>query len=119
MTSLRTTTQVRAGGTCLSAVGEIDLATSPQLGDAIDAALAATPTGGRLTIDFCSVTFLDCAGISTLLASRATAQHRRISVGIAGARGIVGWILHVTRLDTELATRDAPTRTAVNPHTEL
>jgi anti-sigma B factor antagonist len=55
----------------IAASGELDIATAPELADAVENALIA---GVRdLTIDLCSTTFMDSSGIDVLLkAARGT-----------------------------------------------
>jgi anti-sigma B factor antagonist len=48
--------------------GEVDLATAPELADCVTAALARDPVD--LIVDMTNTTFLDCSGISVLVAAR-------------------------------------------------
>jgi anti-anti-sigma factor len=64
----------------LSVSGEIDLATAPQLTDAVDAALG---NGAReLWIDLTDTAFMDSSGLHALLAARRRAHelNRRLAV---------------------------------------
>src|SRR5918996_4235278 len=54
----------RDGGTAIHLRGELDLASAPQLDDALTAALDA---GGEIVVDFKSCTFSDSTGISTIV----------------------------------------------------
>jgi anti-sigma B factor antagonist len=72
--ALEVRSTVSADGTWLVALaGEMDVATSGQLVEALEA-LVETHAGTRATlrvvVDVSSVTFLDSSGISTLLVSR-------------------------------------------------
>jgi anti-sigma B factor antagonist len=83
------------GGTHVVHVsGELDLATAPRLEEALAAA-----TGEQLVIDLSGCTFLDSAGIRTLVAAardRAGASPLRI---VSADPGIVR-LLEITGVDT-------------------
>ncbi|NKQ54422.1 STAS domain-containing protein [Amycolatopsis sp. K13G38] len=69
-----------AGGVAvLSVIGEVDLATLPQLEDALTRALVEKPT--QLVVDLSQVAFFGSAGLSALVqAHQQAAQHTRIAV---------------------------------------
>jgi anti-sigma B factor antagonist len=52
------------GGTAIHLSGELDLASAPELDDALTAAIDA---GGEIVVDFTSCTFIDSTGISTIV----------------------------------------------------
>lgn len=62
----------------VSVSGSVDMLVVPQLTEAIDAALAKSPTG--LIIDLANVDFLASAGISVLIAAQASAGQSGQSV---------------------------------------
>jgi anti-anti-sigma factor len=72
--------RVRPGlpGPTVAVGGEIDLESGPRLHDQLCSVMQAY--GPRLTVDLTGVTFIDCAGLTALLASRRAAQ------------GLGGWI---------------------------
>jgi anti-anti-sigma factor len=65
-------------GPTVAVGGEIDLESGPHLHDQLCSVIQAY--GPRLTVDLTGVTFIDCAGLSALLASRRAAQ------------GLGGWV---------------------------
>jgi anti-sigma B factor antagonist len=48
--------------------GEIDMATAPQLADAVATALAADPVD--LVLDLADTTFLDCSAVAVIVSAR-------------------------------------------------
>ncbi|MGH2954721.1 MAG: STAS domain-containing protein [Solirubrobacterales bacterium] len=52
------------GGTAIVLNGELDLASAPQLDNALSAAIDA---GGEIVVDFQRCTFIDSTGISTIV----------------------------------------------------
>jgi anti-sigma B factor antagonist len=52
------------GGTAIRLSGELDLASAPDLDDALSAAIDA---GGEIIVDFGRCTFIDSTGISTIV----------------------------------------------------
>ncbi|MFI6600470.1 STAS domain-containing protein [Nonomuraea sp. NPDC050536] len=65
------TTQSRNGTTVITIVGELDIATRPELAACVDRALAAHR--GPLIIDLSGLTFIDAHGLGGLLALRDVA----------------------------------------------
>jgi anti-anti-sigma factor len=64
----------------VTVVGEVDLATSPDLADALRAALTA---GGEfVAVDLTEVTFVDSSGVSALLAAHRHAMARDVRMVI-------------------------------------
>lgn len=68
----------------VSAAGDLDVLTSPQLSAGIDTALAKDP--GALVVDLSGVTFLSSAGMAVLVAAREQAHAGDIKFGVV-ARG--------------------------------
>ncbi|WP_158548665.1 STAS domain-containing protein [Blastococcus sp. TF02A-26] len=71
-----------AGGR-ITAVGEIDCSTAPRLATCLDSVLAAAPA--EVVVDLSQVTFLDSAGLHTLVTAhgRATGLGVRLRVLVA------------------------------------
>jgi anti-anti-sigma factor len=64
--------EIRDGVAVLTVAGEVDLATAPRLGAAVEQALA---TGAPLIVDLAGVEFIDSAGSRALaLAERAASE---------------------------------------------
>jgi anti-sigma B factor antagonist len=80
--------------------GELDLSECPRLECALREA-EVSPTN-RILLDLERLTFIDAAGLSVLV----MAWRRSVSNGdrlrVAGGRGNVAYILHLTALDTVL-----------------
>lgn len=93
MTALQITTTAQAEGTRIELTGEVDIATAPQLEQALEPLLAQET--GDLVLDLRGVTFLDSSGLRVVLvASRtATAAGRRFVVDAGD-----GQVLRVIRL---------------------
>ena len=106
-----TPTPGRASGSAvLTPVGDLDLVSAPALGDAIRDALRDR-TVHTVTVDLAGVTFLDCAGVSTLLAGHATAARRGQQVVVANPRR---WVRRVLTLTGALSTLQ-PVRPGARP----
>lgn len=94
---------VTADGRCLSLRGDLDLATGPDLADAIE---RVDPIPGKVVVvDLTDLTFCDCAGIGALVG-----QHHRLNAA-GSALMIVDppksfrRLLELTGLDEELEVR--------------
>ncbi|HTF55352.1 MAG TPA: STAS domain-containing protein [Pseudonocardia sp.] len=82
---ISTEVELPAPGTALVRVlGEVDILTSPTLGDAIAEGFAHDPR--RLIIDLDKVEFLGTGGIAVLLAARTTARERGIELRLVSSR---------------------------------
>jgi len=68
---VRLETRPSSGGTVVEVVGELDVSTCPELGDAVDAAWDAC---GDLTIDLRGATFADSTLIRLLAGARRRAR---------------------------------------------
>jgi anti-anti-sigma factor len=96
-----------------AAVGEVDLATAQVLRDALLSALREHRPA-LLTVDVSGVTFLDCTGISALVAAHAAAARAGCQLWVTGSRPMVHRVLGLTGLLTVLvapadrARRSAP-----------
>ena len=108
--TLRVIARFAGGTTSLDLDGDLDISTHRQLEPAIQAALQATPSGGRVVIDLTGVTFLDCATIGVLLHARHAAHSRDITFHAANAHGIVLRILQVLALHEVLSGPSTPPR---------
>jgi anti-anti-sigma factor len=87
-------------GPVVTISGEIDIASGPHLRDQLLAAIRQH--GARLSLDLTGVTFIDCAGISALLAARRRARLEGGSLRILRASPRVRRLLTLTRLDSVL-----------------
>jgi anti-sigma B factor antagonist len=81
-------------GVCIA--GEIDMATAPQVTDAVRTALAVRPSA--VHVDLAAVTFLDSSGIRTLLQAQNEAAEQRIVLRVVNAHPRVAHVLELTGL---------------------
>ncbi|HEU5111229.1 MAG TPA: STAS domain-containing protein [Micromonosporaceae bacterium] len=92
-------------------VGEVDLATAQILRESLLDVLREHPPA-VLTVDLSGVTFLDCAGISALVAAHNAAVAGGCQLSVTGSRPIVRQLLDLTGL---LGILSAPTDQAQRP----
>ena len=76
--------------------GEIDIQSGPQLRDQLLGIMRRH--GARLALDLAGVTFIDCAGINVLLATRRRARLEGGSLRVLRASPRVLRIIALTRL---------------------
>jgi anti-sigma B factor antagonist len=81
--------------------GEIDIATSPAMGDA----LAAGRGPAHLEVDMSAVTFMDASGIGVLLAARQRAVDGWGSLTVRAPSWAVRRVTGILGLDELLVTR--------------
>ena len=75
----------------VSAAGEVDLCTAPQLATAIDAALAADTQ--TLLVDLTAVTFLGAAGVRAVAAAARRAEAAGVRLWVRVTSTAVRWPL--------------------------
>lgn len=101
------------GSYCLTLHGELDLATAPDLDVGLSELLllADLPTSDRpvVSLDLSALTFVDAAGLDSLLVSRGTLRAAGWRVRVIGAHGQVLWLLGLAaRLGWLTATKGSP-----------
>lgn len=85
----------RDGDTCTVSIrGDVDLSTAADLDREVVAAVDSGATA--VVVDLAEVTFIDSAGINTLLKGRRHAEERGRSLRIANASGVVHDVLDMT-----------------------
>jgi anti-sigma B factor antagonist len=85
--------------------GELDLATVDRFRRAaID---TMNENGPALTLDVSGVTFMDCSSLSMIIALHREARVRGGHVTLAGTSPSVLRLLHLSKLDTVIATSEA------------
>ena len=93
MTALQITTTSQAGSTRIELTGELDIATAPDLEQALETPLAAGAED--IVLDLRGVTFIDSSGLRVVLvASRSAASEGRRLIVVPGD----GQVLRVIRL---------------------
>ena len=91
----------------VATIGEVDIATAPQLDDVLVAAITAGADAGLLCCDLSQVTFLDSTGLSTLALARNRASAEGLEFCIVGASGPVEKVLKLTAMDRVFASYDS------------
>jgi len=111
----------RSGGYCLALRGEFDLATARDLDVGLSELLellADLPTTDRsvVSLDLSALTFVDVAGLDSLLVSRGALRAAGWRVRVTGARGQVLWLLGlVARLGWLTETNGSPAPAGAPP----
>jgi anti-sigma B factor antagonist len=88
----------REGAAVLYVSGELDLASAPQLAEALDG-LVADP----VVVDLSQCTFLDSAGMGVLLASARALSDSGRSLHLAASDPGILRVLEITAVDTLIA----------------
>jgi anti-anti-sigma factor len=94
----------RPGVVVVAPVGEVDVATSGMLREAVSHALGARPH--FIVVDLAGVTFCGSTGLVVLLDTRHAAEDAGIGFGTFGGRHIVRRVLEITGLGPVLGHRD-------------
>ena len=85
------------GGALVSLRGRLSIDSSPGLRDRL-LAILDRPSPVALTVDLAEVTYLDCAGIATLVESLKIAHGRKTRLLFRGLRDRPRYLLEVTGL---------------------
>jgi anti-sigma B factor antagonist len=104
-------TERDGGALTLAVSGDIDLASSPVVSDAIGAALAADGVA-TVQVNLSGVRFMDSSGIALLLKARRDADERSITLRVVGARGSALQVLELTGVLAHLSGRTGPDQPA-------
>jgi len=91
--------QPAAGGTLLVLEGEVDPHTTEQLDEAVDAALASA---GDLVLELSGVTFIDSAGLRSLIRAQRQVDEAGGSLVLRAPRPSTRRVLEITGLTDEL-----------------
>lgn len=84
-------------------VGDVDLATSPELADAITGAVNDQPAGASVLVDLSQVQFCDSSGIRALVHGRRLADEKGVAYRVVGATGLVLDTLEMTGVWSQLS----------------
>ncbi|MGH9089002.1 MAG: STAS domain-containing protein [Acidimicrobiales bacterium] len=79
---------------CVRLTGELDLSSAEQVRRAVTAS-----GGSRVVVDLTGCTFMDAAGLTSLLDRRRALQARGQEVRLEGARGIVRRVFGIVGMD--------------------
>jgi anti-sigma B factor antagonist len=84
------------GRVVVSARGEVDLAVSAELADAVHATLDAYRGSRRIVLDLDGLAFIDCSGVRALIVAEEAARARGAVLVVERAQGIVAKVLRLT-----------------------
>ena len=103
---LRIRTRREGTWTVLEVAGELDLHTSPELGDQLTGLIAAGDT--RLAVDLSDTSFMDSSSLGVLVANLKRVREHGGDVAITGASGSPLKVLTLTGMDRVFTMADAP-----------
>ena len=95
------------GTLTLAVAGEIDLATTPQLTDAIERAVFSIAPPQNFVVDLAEVSFMDSTGAHILVETENRLSDLGISLRIRGATTSTLRLLHLTGVDALLNLTDS------------
>jgi anti-anti-sigma factor len=82
----------------LAVSGEVDLATAPDLEEAVTAAVSTTGAQA-VRIDLAQVSFMDSTGLRVLLSGRQAAEQRGLAFTVANPQPHLLKVMRVTGID--------------------
>lgn len=91
----------------VAASGQVDLATAPQLVEALRQ--AQTRDVDEIVVDLTDVDFLDSVGVRVLVEAARDAAQSGVSLSVRGAQGWVARVLEITGVDEYLQVVPHPT----------
>jgi anti-sigma B factor antagonist len=94
----------RGAWSVVSVSGEVDLATSPELRDALNAALEAST---QVVIDLSQVSFLDSTGLGVLVQAHQRAEAEGASLRLVVTESSVRRVIDVTGLSRVFSLHDS------------
>jgi anti-sigma B factor antagonist len=98
----------------LAVSGEVDLATSPVVDDAITEALASSGVSA-VEVNLSEVEFLDSSGIALLLKGRRSADERGVAYRVTGAQGTPLEVLRIAGVWDHLSGETGSTSQSTLP----
>ncbi len=101
---LRVETRQQGGASVVSAVGEVDVFSAPDLDAALEAALAGG--SARLVVDLSGVSFLDSTGLGVLVKALKGARDAGGSLHLVVASDRIRKIFEITGLDASMSIFD-------------
>ncbi len=102
----------------VSACGEVDARTAPELAAALREACVTTPVPDLLVIDLTGVRFFSAAGLTVLLATQNHCRERHIGLRIVATHRSVLRPLQITGLDREFDLTPS-LRQAIHPQRDV
>lgn len=100
-------TDERGGAVVVTLRGELDLATAPEVEDAV---LEPVRAGGHVVLDLRGLDFMDSSGVRVLVAAHSAAQDGggRLTIVRAAPGGPVQRVLEISGLEEVLELVDRP-----------
>jgi anti-sigma B factor antagonist len=95
---MKVRSEERSGAVVLAPQGDVDLACSPVLRDALKKALAVRP--GLLVVDLSAVEYMDSSGVATLVEALQTARKSATKIVLCSLNARVYSIFEIARLHT-------------------
>lgn len=86
----------------LAVVGDVDMATAPQLRTAVLAVIDSAGRTDLVELDLAETTFLDAVGVRVLLDGHRAAAASQVRFAVRNPRGVVAQILAMTGLTDTL-----------------
>jgi anti-sigma B factor antagonist len=91
-----------AEGATVEVVGELDVATAPQLRLCLDEVLRDMGERTRLVIDLGAVNFVDSTGLTIFIGAHKRSESQQVSLSLLRPQPNVRKVLAITGLDTVL-----------------
>jgi anti-sigma B factor antagonist len=91
----------------LRVMGEFDLAAVGRVENALDRVFQA-PTTRRIVVDLRRLTFMDAAGLQTILRANERARAGAVELVVVRPRGTANRVFTLTRAGLELSMVDEP-----------
>ena len=85
-------------------LGEVDLASSPQLRAKLGELIAGNPT--RLILDLSQVSYMDSSGVATLVEAMQQCRRNSATLALAALQTRVRSVFEIARLDTVFDIQD-------------
>ncbi len=98
--------QERGAGTVISLSGELDLASSPALEEAIDRVFASETK--VVVIDLRRLEFMDSTGLSIIVKAQQTAEDRDVQLNVVNGPAQVQRLLSLTGVADRVSLIEAP-----------
>ena len=94
--SLEIAVDQRGNNALLRVSGRINVDSSPDLRDRLQAILSEQSSPRTVTVDFSSVSYIETSGVATLIEALRIARHRQISLRLQGLSGAALRLFEVT-----------------------
>ncbi|ROS42382.1 STAS domain-containing protein [Amycolatopsis thermoflava] len=117
-TELRVTRRLIDGAIVVSAAGDVDLTSAPDLESEVQSACAEAQPPGLVVVDLSGVTFLGSIGLSLLVNAQQRCEENSVELRVVATSRAVLRPLEVTRLDEQLRITSSLEEAVAPPATE-